>query len=84
MEDPATARLKNLVVSSNEALEFKLVRSVDDLENDETIFKPEMSHQVFGDRFVIKICTTKNLYKHYRFIIEYIYQFVHSLFFLNY
>ncbi|KAK1133061.1 hypothetical protein K0M31_014424 [Melipona bicolor] len=49
MEDPATARLKNLVVSSNEALEFKLVRSVDDLENDETTFKPEMSHQVFGD-----------------------------------
>lgn len=73
MEDPATARLKNLVVSSNEALEFKLVRSVDDLENDETTFKPEMSHQVFGDRFVIKICITKNLYKHYGFIIKYIY-----------
>ena len=83
MEDPATARLKYVVVSSNEALEFKLVRFVDDLENDETIFKPEMSHQVFGDRFVIKICITKNLYN-YRFMIKYIYQFVHSLFFVNY
>ncbi|XP_076659519.1 histone acetyltransferase 1 [Halictus rubicundus] len=49
MEDPATARLKALVVSSNDALEFKLVRVMEDLENDETTFKPEMSHQVFGD-----------------------------------
>ncbi|XP_003395429.2 histone acetyltransferase type B catalytic subunit [Bombus terrestris] len=49
MEDPATVRLKNLVVSSNEALEFKLVRSVEDIENDQNTFKPEMSHQVFGD-----------------------------------
>ncbi|XP_029043896.2 histone acetyltransferase type B catalytic subunit [Osmia bicornis bicornis] len=49
MEDPVTARLKNLVTSSNDALEFKLVRSVEDLENDEATFRPEMSHQVFGD-----------------------------------
>ncbi|XP_078035492.1 histone acetyltransferase 1 isoform X1 [Augochlora pura] len=49
MEDPATARLKALVASSNDALEFKLVRVMEDLENDETTFKPEMSHQVFGD-----------------------------------
>ncbi|XP_076283247.1 histone acetyltransferase 1 isoform X1 [Lasioglossum baleicum] len=49
MEDPATARLKALVVSSNDALEFKLVRIMEDLEDDETTFKPEMSHQVFGD-----------------------------------
>lgn len=49
MEDPTTARLKSLVISSNDALEFKLVRSVEDLENDDTTFKPEMSHQVFGD-----------------------------------
>ncbi|XP_076666811.1 histone acetyltransferase 1 [Andrena cerasifolii] len=49
MEDPATARLKTLVVCSNDALEFKMVRSVDDLENDEITFRPELSHQVFGD-----------------------------------
>ncbi|XP_017891786.1 histone acetyltransferase type B catalytic subunit [Ceratina calcarata] len=49
MEDPTTARLKSLVVSSNDALEFKLVRFVEDLEDDDTTFKPEMSHQVFGD-----------------------------------
>lgn len=49
MEDPATARLKALVVSSNDALEFKMVRTMEDIEDDETTFKPEMSHQVFGD-----------------------------------
>ncbi|XP_076028263.1 histone acetyltransferase 1 isoform X2 [Oratosquilla oratoria] len=41
--------LQNYVVDSNEALEFKLVRSAADLENDEVTFKPEMSHQVYGD-----------------------------------
>ena len=50
MDDAATARLKAYIVDSNEALEFKLVRNVEDLENDETTFSPEMSHQVFGDR----------------------------------
>ncbi|XP_003701894.1 histone acetyltransferase 1 isoform X2 [Megachile rotundata] len=49
MEDPATARLKALVINSNDALEFKLVRYIEDIENDETTFKPDMSHQVFGD-----------------------------------
>lgn len=49
MEDPIAAHLKHLVINSNECLEFKLVRDVKDLEDDNTIFKPEMSHQVFGD-----------------------------------
>lgn len=49
MEDPITARLKSLVANSNESLEFKLVRELEDLEREETTFKPEMSHQVFGD-----------------------------------
>lgn len=49
MEDPITARLKNLVVNSNDALEFKLVRNVEDLETHDSTFKPEMSHQIFGD-----------------------------------
>ncbi|XP_015592461.1 histone acetyltransferase type B catalytic subunit [Cephus cinctus] len=49
MDDAATARLKSFIISSNDALEFKLVRSVEDLEDDEATFRPEMSHQVFGD-----------------------------------
>ncbi|XP_012276079.1 histone acetyltransferase type B catalytic subunit [Orussus abietinus] len=48
MEDAITARFKVLIVNSNDALEFKLVRNVEDLEDDKTSFKPEMSHQVFG------------------------------------
>jgi len=53
MEQSVTTRLKRLITDSNEALEFRLIRSVDDLNSDETIFKPEMSYQIFGDRFVI-------------------------------
>lgn len=44
-----TDALCHLVVDGNEVLEFKLVRSVDDLENDDTSFGPEMCHQVFGE-----------------------------------
>lgn len=29
---------------------FFLVRYREDLENDDVSFKPEMSHQIFGDR----------------------------------
>nr|CAG4647919.1 EOG090X06NC [Moina brachiata]SVE93024.1 EOG090X06NC [Moina brachiata] len=41
--------LQTYVIDSNEALDFKLVRQPSDVENDETTFKPEMSHQVFGE-----------------------------------
>ncbi|CAB3233508.1 unnamed protein product [Arctia plantaginis] len=44
-----TDALCHLVVDGNEVLEFKLVRAVDDLENEETSFRPEMCHQVFGE-----------------------------------
>jgi histone acetyltransferase 1 len=49
MEEAIAARLKPFMASSNEALEFKLIRKIEDLEDDSTTFKPEMSHQVFGD-----------------------------------
>ncbi|XP_012263999.1 histone acetyltransferase type B catalytic subunit [Athalia rosae] len=49
MEDAITTRFKNLIISSNDALEFKLIRKPDDVDDDKLIFKPEMSHQVFGD-----------------------------------
>ena len=50
MEEAIASRLKPFIVNSNDALELKLVRSTVDLEDDETSFKPEMSHQVFGSR----------------------------------
>ncbi|XP_069978242.1 histone acetyltransferase type B catalytic subunit isoform X1 [Penaeus vannamei] len=45
----AKSSLQHYVIDSNEALEFKLVRTAADLEDDETTFKPDMSHQVYGD-----------------------------------
>ncbi|KAJ8874270.1 hypothetical protein PR048_025113 [Dryococelus australis] len=45
----AKSAVSSFVTDSNEALEFKLVRDISDLENDATIFKPEMSHQIFGE-----------------------------------
>ncbi|KAG5320608.1 HAT1 acetyltransferase, partial [Acromyrmex charruanus] len=53
MEDSTTARLKKLVADSNEALELRLIRNLDDLHSEEAIFKPEMTYQVFGDREII-------------------------------
>ncbi|XP_028158582.1 histone acetyltransferase type B catalytic subunit [Ostrinia nubilalis] len=44
-----TDQLCHLVVDGNEILEFKLVRSPEDIENDEVSFGPEMCHQVFGE-----------------------------------
>lgn len=41
--------LEHYVIDSNEALEFKLVRTEADLEDDNVTFKPDMSHQVYGD-----------------------------------
>ncbi|XP_038207490.1 histone acetyltransferase type B catalytic subunit-like [Zerene cesonia] len=41
--------LGHLVVDGNDVMEFKLVRSARDIENDETSFGPEMCHQVFGE-----------------------------------
>lgn len=47
------ARLKKFMIDSNDALEFRLIRSIEDLDSEETAFKPEMSHQVFGSMYVI-------------------------------
>ena len=34
---------------ANEVIEFKLVREAKDVDDDETTFNPEMSHQVYGE-----------------------------------
>ncbi|XP_054262590.1 histone acetyltransferase type B catalytic subunit [Macrosteles quadrilineatus] len=47
--DIAGSKEAEYVCDSNEALEFKLVRVEEDLEDDSISFKPEMSHQIFGD-----------------------------------
>jgi len=60
MEDSTTARLKKLVADSNEALELRLIRNLDDLHSEEAVFKPEMTYQVFGDRFVTIILIYRN------------------------
>ncbi|XP_013186287.1 histone acetyltransferase type B catalytic subunit [Amyelois transitella] len=44
-----TDALCHLVVDGNEVLEFKLVRSVEDIECNSTSFSSEMCHQVFGE-----------------------------------
>ncbi|CAG2059900.1 unnamed protein product, partial [Timema podura] len=44
--------LESYIVSSNDALELKLVRRATDVDDDSTTFRPEMTHQVFGERFV--------------------------------
>nr|CAG4648667.1 EOG090X06NC [Polyphemus pediculus] len=41
--------LQSLIIDSNEALDFKLARKVEDVHNENTTFKPEMSHQIFGE-----------------------------------
>lgn len=46
LKNPASS----LVVSSNDVIEFKLVRRVADIGDDRCSFRPVMSHQVFGDR----------------------------------
>ncbi|CAL4072238.1 unnamed protein product [Meganyctiphanes norvegica] len=45
----AKGDLDKYICDSNEAVEFKLVRNPEDLENDGCTFKPEMTHQVYGD-----------------------------------
>lgn len=42
-----------MVTDSNQAVEFKLIREKNDLENDSLAFKPVMSHQIFGSQETI-------------------------------
>ncbi|KAL1461955.1 hypothetical protein WDU94_013816 [Cyamophila willieti] len=47
------AEAEKYTVDSNEVVEFKMVKSVADLDNDACSFKPEMSHQIFGQQETI-------------------------------
>ncbi|XP_033217537.1 histone acetyltransferase type B catalytic subunit [Belonocnema kinseyi] len=49
MDDALNAHLQAFVIDSNESLELRLVREIQDVDDEKTIFKPEMSHQVFGE-----------------------------------
>ena len=40
--------VSKFLVDSNQAVTFKLVRTIEDLDNDATNFAPGMSHQIFG------------------------------------
>lgn len=51
--DIAGDEAHGFLVNSNDALEFKLVRHPEDLKDEETTFKPDMSHQVFGENETI-------------------------------
>jgi len=44
-----TSALADYVCDGNDALDFKLVNSAQDLDDEETSFKPEMCHQIYGD-----------------------------------
>merc|ERR1712110_31607 len=44
-----TSALAEFVCDGNEALQFRLVKSPEDLEDPDTRFKPEMCHQIYGD-----------------------------------
>ena len=52
MDDALNAHLKAFVADCNEVLDLKLVREIQDVDDEKTSFNPEMSHQVFGDRLV--------------------------------
>ncbi|XP_014245051.1 histone acetyltransferase type B catalytic subunit-like [Cimex lectularius] len=40
---------EEFITDSNQAVEFKMIRHANDLSNDSGVFKPDMSHQIFGD-----------------------------------
>lgn len=45
--------LEEFVADANEAIRFKLVRNSDQVtggNNDEDVFHPEMSHQIYGEQ----------------------------------
>ena len=56
MDTPLISSLPDLgkfVCSANTAVEFKLIRSIEDLDNDAASFHPEFTHQLFGDTEMI-------------------------------
>ena len=44
-----TSGLEEYILDGNEALEFKLVKTAEDFDDEEKAFKPEMCHQIYGD-----------------------------------
>jgi len=44
-----TSGLEEYILDGNEALEFKLVKTAEDFNDEGKAFKPEMCHQIYGD-----------------------------------
>lgn len=44
-----TSALAEYVCDGNDALEFKLVKTAEDFDNEDVGFPPEMCHQTYGD-----------------------------------
>lgn len=86
MEDLTTiqdARLKQFMIDSNDALEFRLIRSSEDLDSEEVAFKPEMSHQVFGSMYVVITFVLKICFEYKHFVLK-IYTLYKSVNYLSY
>lgn len=46
--DALKSNIDRYVCNVNEAVHFKVIRNVEDIENDSIVFHPDMSHQIFG------------------------------------
>ena len=49
----ADAGLDAFICDANEVIDLKLVRESKDVDDEETTFNPEMSHQVYGENETI-------------------------------
>ena len=46
--------VSKFLVDSNKAVTFKLIRSVEDIDNEKCSFQPGMSHQIFGAKVCLR------------------------------
>lgn len=48
--DALKSNIDRYICSANDAVGFKMIRSVNDIEDEEITFHPDMSHQLFGEK----------------------------------
>lgn len=49
----AKSNLEAFVLKASDAVDLKLIKKIEDLDNDEIVFHPEFTHQIFGDTEMI-------------------------------